>query len=431
MLKKFYKPILIASLLLVAVSCDQKPHQLEEEQRVSKEENRQTFTNNDLLISETLGNFIGQTLKNPNSGVQLNLESLIMGIRNGFAGVPAPLSEEEYQKIIMEKEEEDFERRAASNLDAANEFMNKNIGEAIILLEPGKLHYEILHKGKESPIVTETSIPSIHYKGILLDGTVFGTTEKTGPISISLERMIPGFKKGMVGMTEGEKRRLYIHPEMAYGMTGDLPPNSLLIFEVSVVDANTMDDSTDYEIQEDANTLLEESNSLQNEEQFSITPLEEEEILILDELYSINSMEEEEILVLEEQLSITPIEEEILVLEEQPSITPIEEEEFLVLEEQASITPIEEEEFLVLEEQPSITPIEEEEFLVLEEQPLLDNLLEGASCQVASGVSAIVQVIEEGIIDEAGASCQVASGVTSIVENIEEGIVDEIVSNNP
>ena len=49
--------------------------------------------------------------------------------------------------------------------------------------------------------------------------------------------MIPGFREGVIGMREGETRRIYVHPEMAYGVTGEVPPNSLLIFDVEVTDA--------------------------------------------------------------------------------------------------------------------------------------------------------------------------------------------------
>ena len=31
---------------------------------------------------------------------------------------------------------------------------------------------------------------------------------------------------------------LYIHPDLAYGTTGQLPPNSLLIFEVKLIEAS-------------------------------------------------------------------------------------------------------------------------------------------------------------------------------------------------
>jgi peptidylprolyl isomerase len=40
-------------------------------------------------------------------------------------------------------------------------------------------------------------------------------------------------------MREGEKRTVFIHPELAYGTNGYLPPNSLLTFEVEIVKANS------------------------------------------------------------------------------------------------------------------------------------------------------------------------------------------------
>ena len=40
-------------------------------------------------------------------------------------------------------------------------------------------------------------------------------------------------------MREGEKRRIYVHPELGYGTAGHLPPNSLLIFDIEVLTAGT------------------------------------------------------------------------------------------------------------------------------------------------------------------------------------------------
>ena len=56
---------------------------------------------------------------------------------------------------------------------------------------------------------------------------------------LSLDEIIPGLKAGLVGMKEGEKRIVYVHPEMGYGTNGYLPPNSLLTFEIEIVKANS------------------------------------------------------------------------------------------------------------------------------------------------------------------------------------------------
>ena len=79
--------------------------------------------------------------------------------------------------------------------------------------------------------------PKIKYVGKYLDGTIFGSSKEAE--AISLDETIAGFTKGLVGMHEGEKRTLYIHPDFGYGTAGYLPPNSLLTFEIEVVEANS------------------------------------------------------------------------------------------------------------------------------------------------------------------------------------------------
>ncbi len=45
-------------------------------------------------------------------------------------------------------------------------------------------------------------------------------------------------KLGLLGMKEGEKRTLYIHPELGFGTADTFFPNSLLVIEVEVVQAD-------------------------------------------------------------------------------------------------------------------------------------------------------------------------------------------------
>ena len=55
------------------------------------------------------------------------------------------------------------------------------------------------------------------------------------PIEISIPDTIPGFATGVVGMLEGEERTIYIHPELAYGVSGiKLKPNKLVVIEVNL-----------------------------------------------------------------------------------------------------------------------------------------------------------------------------------------------------
>lgn len=192
-------------------------------------------------VSEAFGNSIGKILVNPNAGIQFDIESVIKGIRDGVQGKPSPLSEQEYEKAIMSFQESAFKNLSEKNLKSAEEFMTQNRKEqGIVVVEPGKLHYVILKEGAGAPL-KENSSPLVNYTGKFQDGTVFGSSEEMGPITIQLDKTIPGFTKGLLGMKKGEKRRLFIHPDLAYGTRGDLPPNALLIFDVEVVSTEGKD----------------------------------------------------------------------------------------------------------------------------------------------------------------------------------------------
>lgn len=93
---------------------------------------------------------------------------------------------------------------------------------------------------------------TVNYTGRLEDGTIFDTSKNPGrtPLSSILGQgqLIPGFEKGMIGMTVGETKTVEIEPEEAYGphnpaMTQEifltsLPPN----IEVGgIVNGNTQD----------------------------------------------------------------------------------------------------------------------------------------------------------------------------------------------
>lgn len=191
-----------------------------------------------LRVSEAFGHFIGRNIKSP--GVELNLDSIIKGMREGAAGKPAPMNDKDYEALMMRVQESAFKKLSTENLAAANAYLENNAHKAsVIIIEPGKLQYTITHSGT-GEAVAEHASPQIQYTGKYIDGTVFGSSADTGgPITIPLDQTIPGFSKGIVGMKEGEKRLLFVHPDLGYGTSGHLAPNSLLIFEVEVIKADT------------------------------------------------------------------------------------------------------------------------------------------------------------------------------------------------
>ncbi len=87
-----------------------------------------------------------------------------------------------------------------------------------------------------SPI--STSKVTVHYKGMLMDGTKFDSSYDRGQtISFGLNQVIPGWTEGLQLMKPGGKAYFLIPPQLAYGDRGAgnvIPPNSTLIFQVEL-----------------------------------------------------------------------------------------------------------------------------------------------------------------------------------------------------
>lgn len=241
------KQLAILTTLGIFLSCctlqadEHTMNAVSDQKQVITADANQTNDNIDMIkLSEAFGNFIGRNLKSP--GLKFDLDSIIKGIRAGAGGQPSPLTDKQYEEMMAAVQEKAFKEMSTTNLKNANEFMEKNkSAEGVSELVPGKLQYSVLKKGEGATVEAHAS-PKIHYTGKYQDGTVFGTSEEmNGPITIPLDQTIPGFSKGILGMKEGEKRRLFVHPDLGYGTTGQLPPNELLIFDIEVVKAN--DDS--------------------------------------------------------------------------------------------------------------------------------------------------------------------------------------------
>ncbi len=59
----------------------------------------------------------------------------------------------------------------------------------------------------------------VHYKGQLLDGTIFDSSFERDPLMVEIGSgdLIVGFETALVGMKEGEKKSVTISPQDAYG----------------------------------------------------------------------------------------------------------------------------------------------------------------------------------------------------------------------
>lgn len=105
-----------------------------------------------------------------------------------------------------------------------------------------EMKIEILKEGTGAEAKNGDEL-TVHYVGTLLDGTKFDSSvDRNQPFSFTLgaRQVIDGWEQGILGMKVGEKRKLTIPPDLAYGDegSGPIPPKATLIFEVELLEIN-------------------------------------------------------------------------------------------------------------------------------------------------------------------------------------------------
>ncbi len=185
-------------------------------------------------LSKSLGHMISKQLET--TGVEIDIKEVVKGIEEAKAGKTAPLSYETCVKQLMLIQKKVFDEQSALNLQKANTFLEENAKKKNIKeLIAQKLQYEILVQGKGKP-VQEIYSPLVSFTGKTLSNKTFSSQDK-GEV-LRFHDIIEGLKHGIIGMKEGEKRKLYIHPDLAYGKNSRDFPNELIIFEIEILKAD-------------------------------------------------------------------------------------------------------------------------------------------------------------------------------------------------
>ena len=124
---------------------------------------------------------------------------------------------------------------------AADVFLAEAAGEDGGKASKSGLLFKVVRPG-EGPSPTDDDVTLIKYKGTLRDGTVFDQQEQA-PMPVA--GVVPGFSEALKKMQVGGKYKMWIPPEIGYGMEDQkdpqtglvrLPGGSVLIFEVDLLD---------------------------------------------------------------------------------------------------------------------------------------------------------------------------------------------------
>jgi FKBP-type peptidyl-prolyl cis-trans isomerase FkpA len=211
-----------------------------------------------------IGTFFARQIKQ--SGFKVDAAEVVKGLNDVLEGKEPRLTEEQIQMIMqaaqqeaakgagsrqeeMQKERVKEERKAYDKAVAGadkvavegRDFLEKNGKRKEVTTTASGLQYEVLKAGEGNKPAAQDTV-TVHYKGTLLDGKEFDSSYKRNePASFPLLGVIAGWTEGVQFMAPGAKYKFYIPSYLAYGAGGgaggEIPPHSMLTFEIELLSA--------------------------------------------------------------------------------------------------------------------------------------------------------------------------------------------------
>lgn len=184
-------------------------------------------------------NFMGSGIK------ELNVQDFANGVAAVYEGKKPEMTYDEAKQTVqaffmqLEKEmQEANQKTAKQNREIGEAFLSENAKREGVKTTASGLQYEVLESGNGAQPTANDRV-EVHYTGKLIDGTVFDSSVERGvPATFGVTQVIPGWVEALQLMHEGDKWRLYIPSDLAYGPNGAgglIGPDTTLIFDVQLL----------------------------------------------------------------------------------------------------------------------------------------------------------------------------------------------------
>jgi FKBP-type peptidyl-prolyl cis-trans isomerase len=194
-------------------------------------------------LSYAIGMNIGASMKK--DGLDIDPAILSRAIKDGLAGSKPLMTEDEARSVIttfrnemIAKKQAEEKKVSDANKQAGDQFLAANKTKEGVVTLPDGLQYKVIKQG-DGPKPTAADTVVAKYRGTLINGTEFDTSEKNGgTVEFPLGQVIKGWTEALQLMPVGSKWQLFIPADLAYGPRSPAPeigPNSTLIFDVELV----------------------------------------------------------------------------------------------------------------------------------------------------------------------------------------------------
>ena len=195
-------------------------------------------------VSYAIGMMLGHNWQQQGLDIDVDIAaSAIKAVQSSNATLLTPEQAQAtlktFQQEFRAKQQVKQAELGVKNRATGDAFLSANKKVPGIQTLPDGLQYLVLTKGTGAQPVAN-DVVTVNYRGMLLDGTEFDSSYKRGqPAQFPVNGVIRGWTEALLNMPIGSKWKLFIPSELAYGEQGNrgIPPNSVLIFEVELLDA--------------------------------------------------------------------------------------------------------------------------------------------------------------------------------------------------
>jgi FKBP-type peptidyl-prolyl cis-trans isomerase FklB len=199
------------------------------------------------VASYGLGYGFAANLLVQTQGLELDLDALLAGVRAGFEGAESEVPEDRLRAAIgalgerqMSQQQQLQREQAAETRAQGAAFLAENATRDGVVVTQSGLQYEILSSTDEGRSPGAAARVRVHYHGTRIDGEVFDSSVQRGePAEFPLGSVIAGWTEGVQLMSEGDRFKFYVPPDLAYGDNSPspvIPAGSVLIFEVELLE---------------------------------------------------------------------------------------------------------------------------------------------------------------------------------------------------
>ena len=171
----------------------------------------------------------------------IDAEAVAKAFKDVFEGNESAISEEESNTILQAFSEKMIAKQAEKSAkanEAGAAYLAENGARKEVTTTESGLQYEILVSG-DGPKPTTSDQVTVHYHGTLTDGTVFDSSVDRGePATFGVTQVIKGWTEALQLMSVGDKWKLTIPSNLAYGnqRAGEMiGPGATLVFEVELL----------------------------------------------------------------------------------------------------------------------------------------------------------------------------------------------------